>query len=153
MVCHLSSQPLVCLRIQLVVVQILPEVLGQAFAGQLGRGPCGHGQGVVPCDALLPTQLYQLPDGVVQRGLVLAEAALVYHQRIGQPVAHQHLAIPVGDDAPGGGHRFAGGVAGDGSGPIFAAVFIIQGYYVCPIHHGQARFGCLQHALRLLFLF
>ena len=122
------------IRGQLVVVQILPEALGQAFAGQLGRGPCGHGQGVVPCDALLLTQLYQLPDGVVQRGLVLAEAALVYHQRIGQPVAHQHLAIPVGDDAPGGGHRFAGGVAGDGSGPIFAAV-----YHLCVIQHRKKQ--------------
>ncbi len=85
---------------QFVVLQVFLEGLRPAGGGQAGGGARGHGQRVVPQHVLLLAQLYQPQYGVVQRRLVLAEAALVQHQCIGQAVADQHLAVAVGDDAP-----------------------------------------------------
>ena len=79
------------------------------------------GQRIVPRRVCLPAQPDQPQNGAVQR-LLVGKAAAVEHQRIGQPVGYQHLAVPVGDDAAGGGHRFAGGVAGDGLGTVLTAV-------------------------------
>ena len=93
-------------------------VLGVGIA--VGRG-FAQGQGIVPNGVVLGAQVRQPQDGGVQV-LVILKILGGEDQGIGQPVGHQHLAVAVGDDPPGGLHRLAGGVAGQGLGPVFLPV-------------------------------
>ena len=106
---------------QILRLQIFPEgtLVG---GGGVGKGRLlAHRQGVRPLDVVAAAQLQQPEDGVV--AVRVAFKFLVgKHQRIGQPVGDQHLAVAVGDDATGGLHRLSGGVAGQRASLIVRSV-------------------------------
>lgn len=83
---------------QILRLQIFPEgtLVG---GGGVGKGRLlAHRQGVRPLDVVAAAQLQQPEDGVV--AVRVAFKFLVgEHQRIGQPVGDQHLAVAVSDDA------------------------------------------------------
>ena len=113
-----------------------PEPLGapRLLEGVGVRPALGHGQPVLPDDALLPEQL-QKPQhgpghalGVDRVPLRGDEVRLVRHQvrieahGIDLPVGDQHLPVPVRDLSPEGLHLLGGGDLGGGFGPVVRPV-------------------------------
>ena len=98
--------------------------VGAGGSGGVDKGlGFGNGQGVGPLHPLLLTQLQQPQDGPADSNVpVLAFHSFNQIQIQGNGVdllvGHQHLAVAVGENTPGGLHRLGGGYLAGGFGQV-----------------------------------
>ena len=97
---------------------------GRAVQGVDGVGEgggAGDGQRIHPVDPPALTQLQQPQEGLVGIFVLLQQGG-VKGQVVGGAAGHQHLAVSVGNVAPGGLHGLRPGDAADGAGVVIVVI-------------------------------
>ena len=84
-------------------------------------GGAGDGQRIHPVDPPALTQLQQPQEGLVGIFVLLQQGG-VKGQVVGGAAGHQHLAVSVGNVAPGGLHGLRPGDAADGAGVVIVVI-------------------------------